>query len=132
MTQVIQPQGWAKPRGYANGIVATGRQVFIAGQVGWDPLNPVPTFPATFTEQFERALGNVMAVLLEAGGKPEHLVDMTVYVTNKHEYIDALVEVGAAWRKHVGRHYPAMALVVVAGLLDDRAKVEIQARAVLP
>ena len=132
MSQVIQPKGWAKPRGYANGIVATGKQVFIAGQVGWDPVNSVPTFPATFVEQFERALGNVIAVLLEAGGKPEHLVDMTVYVTNKHEYIDALPEVGAAWRKHVGKHYPAMALVVVAGLLDDRAKVEIQARAVLP
>jgi len=132
MSDVIQPKGWAKPRGYANGIAASGRLVFIAGQVGWDPVNPVPTFPATFVEQFDRALGNVMAVLLEAGGKPEHLANMTVYVTNKHEYIDALAEVGAAWRKHVGKHYPAMALVQVAGLLDDRAKVEIQAHAVLP
>ena len=132
MSDVIQPKGWAKPRGYSNGMAATGRHVFIAGQVGWDPFNAVPTFPPTFTEQFDRALGNVVAVLLEAGGKPEHLVDMTVYVTNKHEYIDALAEVGAAWRKHVGKHYPAMALVQVAALLDDRAKVEIQARAVLP
>lgn len=132
MSDVIQPKGWAKPRGYSNGIVATGRFVSIAGQVGWDPFNSVPTFPATFTEQFALALSNVMAVLLEAGGKPEHLTRMTVYVTNKHEYIDALVEVGAAWRKHVGKHYPAMALVQVAGLLDDRAKVEIQADAVLP
>ncbi len=132
MSDVIQPKGWAKPRGYANGIAASGRFVFIAGQVGWDPVNPVPTFPSTFVEQFDRALGNVMAVLLEAGGKPEHLANMTVYVTDKHEYIDALVEVGAAWRKHVGKHYPAMALVQVAALLDDRAKVEIQAHAVLP
>jgi enamine deaminase RidA (YjgF/YER057c/UK114 family) len=132
MSDVIQPKGWAKPRGYANGIAASGRLVFIAGQVGWDPVNPVPTFPATFVEQFDLALGNVMAVLREAGGKPEHLARMTVYVTDKHEYIDALAEVGAAWRKHVGKHYPAMALVQVAALLDDRAKVEIQADAVLP
>jgi enamine deaminase RidA (YjgF/YER057c/UK114 family) len=132
MSDVIQPKGWAKPRGYANGIVATGRLLSVAGQVGWDPLNPVPTFPATFVEQFDRALENVMTVVREGGGKPEHLTRMTVYVTNKHEYIDALGEVGAAWRKHVGKHYPAMALVQVAALLDDRAKVEIWADAVLP
>jgi enamine deaminase RidA (YjgF/YER057c/UK114 family) len=132
MSDVIQPKGWARPRGYANGIVATGRLLSVAGQVGWDPLNPVPTFPATFVEQFDRALENVMTVVREGGGKPEHLTRMTVYVTNKHEYIDALVEVGAAWRKHVGKHYPAMALVQVASLLDDRAKVEIWADAVLP
>lgn len=132
MSEVIQPKGWAKPRGYANGMMATGRFLSIAGQVGWDPFNSVPTFPKTFTEQFDLALSNVMAVLAEAGGKPEHLTRMTVYVTNKHEYIDALVEVGTAWKKHVGKHYPAMALVQVAGLLDDRAKVEIQADAVLP
>lgn len=132
MSDVIQPKGWAKPRGYANGIVAAGRFLAIAGQVGWDPVNAVPTFPATFVEQFDRALGNVIAVLREAGGTPEHLLRMTVYVTNKHEYIDALAEIGAAWRRQVGKHYPAMALVQVAALLDDRAKVEIEADAVLP
>ena len=104
MSDVIQPKGWAKPRGYANGIVASGRVLAIAGQVGWDPMNPIPTFPATFAAQFDRALENVAAVLREAGGQPEHLTRMTVYVTNKHEYIDALVEIGAAWRKHFGKH----------------------------
>ena len=102
MSVVIQPKGWARPRGYANGIVATGRWLSIAGQVGWDPVNPVPTFPATFVEQFDRALENVVTVLREAGGAPEHLVRMTVYVTNKHEYIAALVEVGTAWKRHCG------------------------------
>jgi enamine deaminase RidA (YjgF/YER057c/UK114 family) len=132
MSQVIQPKGWARPRGYANGVVATGRTLFVAGQVGWDPTNPVPTFEGGFVAQFERALMNVMAVVREAGGAPEHLVRMTVYVTNKHEYIDALGEIGAVWKKQIGNFYPAMALVQVASLLDDRAKVEIEATAVMP
>ena len=132
MSDVIQPKGWARPRGYVNGMVATGRFLSIAGQVGWDPQNPVPTFPATFGAQFDRALENVLAVLREAGGQPEHLTRMTIYVTDKHEYLEALADVGAAWRKHFGKHYPAMALVQVAGLLEDKAKVEIEADAVLP
>jgi enamine deaminase RidA (YjgF/YER057c/UK114 family) len=132
MSDVIQPKGWARPRGYANGVVATGRFLAIAGQVGWDPTSSVPKFEATFPAQFERALENVMAVLREAGGQPEHLTRMTVYVTNKHEYVDALAEIGVAWKKHIGKHYPAMALVQVSALLEDRAKVEIEADAVLP
>ena len=131
MSDVIQPKGWAKPRGSANGVMATGRMLAIAGQVGWDPANAVPTFPATFSEQFDRALENVVTVLREAGGRPEHLTRMTVYVTDKREYLAALADIGAAWRKHVGKHYPAMALVQVVALLEDRAKVEIEADAVL-
>jgi enamine deaminase RidA (YjgF/YER057c/UK114 family) len=131
VSQVIQPKGWARPRGYANGVMAQGRHLAIAGQVGWDPTNPVPTFPASFAAQFELALENVMTVLREAGGSPEQLTRMTVYVTDKREYVDALADVGAAWRKHLGKHFPAMALVQVVALLEDRAKVEIEADAVL-
>jgi len=132
MSQIVQPPGWARPRGYSNGIVATGRQVFIAGQVGWDPTKATPTFEVGFSAQFDRALANVMAVLREAGGAPEHLVRMTMYVTDKREYVDAIADVGAAWKKHVGGSYPAMALVQVAALLEDKAKVEIEATAVIP
>lgn len=132
MSDVIQPKGWAKPRGYSNGVVATGRFLSIAGQVGWDPTSSTPKFPETFGAQFDRALENVVTVLREAGGSPDHLTRMTVYVTDKHEYLDALVEIGAAWRKHVGKQFPAMALVQVVALLEDKAKVEIEADAVLP
>jgi enamine deaminase RidA (YjgF/YER057c/UK114 family) len=129
---MIQPKGWARPRGYSNGVVAQGRQLYIAGQVGWDPTKANPTFEVGFGAQFDRALANVMEVLREAGGAPEHLVRMTMYVTNKREYLDALAEVGGAWKKHVGSSYPAMSLVQVADLLEDKAKVEIEATAVLP
>ena len=132
MSTTIQPKGWARPRGYSNGVVATGRFLSIAGQVGWDPTNAVATFPETFAEQFDRALANVMAVLREAGGSPEHLTRMTMYVTSKAEYVAALADVGNAWKKHVGKSYPAMALVQVVALLEDKAKVEIEADAVLP
>jgi enamine deaminase RidA (YjgF/YER057c/UK114 family) len=130
--RVLQPKGWAKPRGYANGIVATGTMVFIAGQVGWDPTSAEPRFPPTFAEQFERALANVLAVLAEAGGQPEHLVRLTVYVTQKDEYLAALKECGETWKRLVGRSWPAMALVQVAGLLAPEAKVEMEGTAVLP
>jgi enamine deaminase RidA (YjgF/YER057c/UK114 family) len=132
MSQVIQPSGWAKPRGYSNGVLAQGRQLYIAGQVGWDPTKATPTFEVGFDAQFDRALANVMAVLKEAGGAPEHLVRMTMYVTDKRKYLDALPAVGAAWKKHVGAHYPAMALLQVTELLEDKALVEIEATAVLP
>jgi enamine deaminase RidA (YjgF/YER057c/UK114 family) len=132
MSQVIQPKGWARPHGYSNGIVAQGRQLYIAGQVGWDPTKSTPVFESGFAAQFDRALANVVAVLREAGGAPEHLVRMTVYVTDRREYLGTLAEVGAAWRRHVGKLYPAMSLVQVAGLVEDGAKVEIEATAVLP
>ena len=127
--QNIQPDGWARPRGYANGLVANGPFVFVAGQVGWDPTNPEPTFPKTFHEQFGLALSNVLAVVKKAGSTPEDVVQMTVFVTDRDEYIAQLKEVGEQWKKHFGRHYPAMALIQIARLLSDEAKVEIQAMA---
>lgn len=130
--RVLQPKGWAAPRGYSNGVLATGRLVFIAGQVGWDPTSVEPRFPATFGAQFEQALANVLAVLAEAGGAPEHLVRLTVYVVDRREYLSSLEACGAAWKKLVGRAYPAMALVQVAGLVEAAAKVEMEGTAVLP
>lgn len=130
-TKTIQPEGWAKPKGYSNGMVGEGRVLFVGGQVGWDPRSETPKFPATFAEQFEQALSNIAEIVRAAGGQPTDVARMTVYVLDKQEYNAALKEIGAAWRKHFGRHYPAMALIVVAGLLEDQAKVEIEATAVL-
>ena len=127
----IQPDGWARPSGFSNGMLAEGRLLFVAGQVGWDPTSKAPKFPATFAAQFGQALDNVLAVVRAAGGGPEHVARFTVYVTDKKEYLGALKEVGAAWREKMGKHFPAMALVQVAGLVEDAAKVEIEATAVL-
>jgi enamine deaminase RidA (YjgF/YER057c/UK114 family) len=129
--KVVQPAGWARPRGYANGLVAEGRLLFVGGQIGWDPTSETPRFPEGFAAQFEQALLNVLAVVREAGGAPESIARMTVYVTDKHAYLAAAKDIGAAWRKLLGKHYPAMALVQVAALLEDRALVEIEATAVL-
>jgi enamine deaminase RidA (YjgF/YER057c/UK114 family) len=129
--QIVQPLGWARPRGYANGIAATGRILFVAGQVGWDPTSRKPKFAKTFAAQFDQALANVVAVVREAGGRPEDLARLTIYVTKKAEYVAAAKAVGASWRRRVGRHYPAMALVEVKSLLEPSAKVEIEATAVL-
>lgn len=131
MSTVIQPEGWVPPRGYANGIVATGKQLFIGGQIGWNPRSSTPEFPATFEGQFEQTLSNICEVLKAAGGKPEDLTRLTVYVTDKREYLSSLKAIGAAWKKYLGRHYPAMALVQVVALVEDLAKVEIEATAVL-
>lgn len=131
MSTIIQPEGWAVPRGYSNGIVGTGKLLFIGGQVGWNPRSATPEFAATFEAQFEQALANVCEVLKAAGGRPEHLTRLTIYVTDKKEYLGCLKALGAAWRKHLGRHYPAMALVQVVALVEDLAKVEIEATAVL-
>jgi enamine deaminase RidA (YjgF/YER057c/UK114 family) len=128
---IVQPDGWVPPRGYANGVVATGRMLFTGGMVGWDPTSAEPTFPPTFEAQFDQALSNVMAVVQKAGGTASDVVRMTVYVTDKREYLASLKAVGAAWKKHLGRHYPAMALVQVAALVEDAAKVEIEVTAVL-
>lgn len=130
--QILQPEGWAQPKGYANGVLAEGKLLFTGGQVGWDPTSDVPRFPAEFSAQFDLALSNVCAVLRAGGAAPSHLVRCTVYVIDKREYLAALKDVGAAWKRHVGRHYPAMALVQVAALLEDAAKVEIEATAVIP
>lgn len=126
----LQPDGWAPPRGYANGVAADGRLVFVAGQVGWNAQGRFET--DDFVAQVEQALGNVVAVLRTGGASPEHLVRMTWYVTDKAAYVARQQEVGEAYRRVIGRHFPAMTLLVVAGLLDDRALIEIEATAVLP
>ncbi len=128
--EVIQPAGWAAPKGYANGIAAQGRQVFIAGQIGWDAQAQFES--DDFVAQVEQALRNVVDVLAAAGGDASHLVRLNWYVTDKSEYVARQREVGDAYRRTIGRYFPAMTLVVVAGLLENRAKVEIEATAVLP
>jgi enamine deaminase RidA (YjgF/YER057c/UK114 family) len=126
--KLLQPPGWARPRGYANGVAAEGRQVFVSGQIGWDAEQKFVS--DDFAAQARQALANVVAVLAEAGAKPEHLVRLTWYVTSRDEYDAALAEIGAAYRELIGRHYPAMSVIVVAGLLEPRAKLEIEATAV--
>jgi enamine deaminase RidA (YjgF/YER057c/UK114 family) len=128
--QFLHPKGWASAKGFSNGVAATGRQVFVAGQVGWTAEQRFES--DDFVTQVERALANVVAVLAEADAGPEHLVRLTWYVTDKREYLARLAEVGQAYRRVVGRHFPAMTLVQVAALLEDRAKVEIEATAVVP
>jgi enamine deaminase RidA (YjgF/YER057c/UK114 family) len=128
--KILQPPGWAKPRGFSNGISASGNLVFIAGQIGWTGENKWEA--KDFAGQFRQTLENTLAVLAEAGGRPEHIVRMTWYITDKQEYLGALKEVGAAWRESIGRHYPAMAVVQVVALMEDRAKVEIETTAVVP
>ena len=127
--RILQPDGWARPRGYANGIAADGRQVFVSGQIGWDADQRIVS--DEFAAQARQALANVVAVLACAGAVPAHLVRLTWYVTSRDEYNAALAEIGAAYRELIGRHFPAMSVVVVAGLLEPRAKVEIEATAVV-
>ena len=127
--EVLQPKGWAAPKGYANGIVAQGRQVFVAGQIGW---NAQAQFESDdFVAQVEQALKNVVDVLGAAGGEPRHLVRLNWYVIDKAEYAARQREIGEAYRRTIGRHFPAMTLLVVAGLLEPRAKVEIEGTAVI-
>ena len=128
--QILQPPGWAKPRGFSNGIVAEGKQVFIAGQIGWTGEGKWEA--KDFAGQFRQTLKNTLAVLAEAGGKPEHIVRMTWYILDKKEYLGAIREVGAAYRELIGKHYPAMAVVQVSGLIDDEARLEIETTAVVP
>jgi enamine deaminase RidA (YjgF/YER057c/UK114 family) len=129
-TETLQPPGWKRPRGYANGIAAEGRLVFVAGQVGWDANEVFQS--DEFAAQVRQALINTVAVLREAGARPEHITRMTWYVTDKDEYLASLEAVGRAYREVMGRHYPAMSAVQVAGLIEDRAKVEIESTAVVP
>ena len=126
----LLPEGWPRPKGYANGISAQGRLVFVAGMVGWDAQGVFHS--DDFAAQTRQALQNVLAVLREAGAGPEHMARMTWYVTNKAEYLGALREVGQAYREVMGAHYPAMAAVEVSALMEDRAKVEIEVTAVVP
>lgn len=128
--EFLQPAGWAAPKGYANGIAAEGRQVFIAGQIGWTA--DARLVSEDFVAQAEQALRNIVAVLGEAGGEPRHLVRLTWYVTDKTAYVARQRDIGEAYRRVIGRHFPAMTLVVVAGLLEPGASVEIEATAVIP
>lgn len=130
MKTVLQPADWPRPRGYANGVAAQGRQVFVAGMVGW---NAAAQFESDdLVDQVRQALANVKAVLDEAGAKPEHMVRMTWYILDREEYNARLAELGAAYREVMGRNFPAMTCVQVAALVEARAKVEIEVTAVLP
>jgi enamine deaminase RidA (YjgF/YER057c/UK114 family) len=128
--QILQPPGWPRPKGYANGIAAEGRLVFVAGQIGWDEREAIVS--DDLVAQIEQALANTLAVLREAGAGPEHVARMTWYITDRQEYLARRSEIGLVWRRIMGRVFPAMAMVVVAGLIEKRAKVEIETTAVLP
>lgn len=128
--QVLLPDGWAKPKGYANGISATGRTIFVAGQIGWNAQSQFES--DDLVVQTGQALRNVVAVLAAGGASPEHLTSMTWYFTSKAEYLARLSEIGTVYRHTMGRHFPAMAALEVRALMEDRAKIEIQAIAVLP
>jgi enamine deaminase RidA (YjgF/YER057c/UK114 family) len=128
--RILQPPHWRQPRGYANGILAEGRLVFVGGQVGWDENEVFHS--DDFVAQVRQTLKNTVAVLAEAGAGPEHIVRMTWYITDKREYLRSLKDVGAVYREIIGRHFPVMAMVQVAALIEDRAKVEIETTAVVP
>jgi enamine deaminase RidA (YjgF/YER057c/UK114 family) len=131
MNRPLLPPGWAKPKGYANGVAARGTVISVAGQIGWNPATG--KFESDdFVAQTRQALANIVAVLKEAGAGPEHLVRLTWYVTSKQDYVTRLAEIGEAYRAVLGRNFPAMTLVAVAGLVEDRAKIEIEATAVVP
>ena len=127
---VLQPANWAKPRGYANGIAAEGRLVFLGGQIGWNRQNRFEAHD--LVGQVRQTLQNIVEVLAEAGAKPDHVVSMTWYLTSKKDYLDNLESIGKVYREVMGRHFPAMAVVQVSALVEDAAKVEIQAMAVVP
>jgi enamine deaminase RidA (YjgF/YER057c/UK114 family) len=129
--QVLLPSGWAPPVGYANGIaVPAGRIVFVAGQVGWDEQQRFHS--EDLVPQFEQALKNILSVLAEAGGKPEHICRMTAFCIDKPAYLAGRDQLGRVWRRLIGKHYPAMSMIFVADLLDHPAKIELEATAVVP
>lgn len=130
-TEVIQPDGWLAPRGYSNGMSASGRIVFTAGQIGWNPVTG-KIESSSFASQTAQALRNVVSVLGKAGAQPEHLVRLTWYITNRSAYLAARAEIGEAYRDIIGRYYPAMSVVIVHGLIEPDADVEIEATAVVP
>ena len=130
--RVLQPAGWPRPRGYANGVAAPGdgTLVFVAGQIGWDADGAFPS--SDLVGQVRQTLENVLAVLREAGGRPEHVTRMTWYVVDREEYLARGAEIGSAYRDVMGRHFPAMSAVEVSALMESEAKVEIEATAVVP
>jgi enamine deaminase RidA (YjgF/YER057c/UK114 family) len=130
MIELLQPEGWTQPVGYANGVAARGKTIFVAGQIGWNAQCVFET--DDLVEQIGQTLRNVVAVAASGGAKPEHIVSMTWFLLDRREYSSRLKEVGAVYRDIMGRRFPAMTAVQVSGLIEDRAKVEIQAIAVVP
>jgi len=128
--QILLPPGWPRPKGYSNGIAVTGRQIYVAGQIGWDEHGVIVS--DDFATQFGKVLENTLAVLAEAGAGPEHIVRMTGYITSRDEYIAAESGIGGIWKDLMGRNYPSMAFVIVAGLIEPGAKIEIETTAVIP
>ena len=128
--RILQPEGWPRPRGYSNGIEAEGRMVFVAGQIGWDEAEKFQA--RDFGGQFRQALMNTLAVLKEASAGPEHIVRMTWFITGREDYMASLPALGAAWKELMGRNYPTMAVIIVAGLIEPEAKIEIETTAVVP
>ena len=128
--KILQPPGWTAPKGYANGVAARGTTVFVGGQVGWNALQQFES--DDFVAQARQALANAVAILAEAGARPEHIVRMTWYVVDRREYVASYPALGAAYRDVVGRHFPAMTAVEVSALIEDRARVEIEVTAVVP
>ncbi len=129
-SKVIQPPGWPRPKGYSHGMVAEGRLLVTGGLIGWDEQERFAS--DDFIDQLRQTLKNTVQVLESGGAEPEHIVRMTWYVTDKREYLERVREIGAVYRETIGRHFPAMAVVEVAALLEDRAKVEIETTAVIP
>jgi enamine deaminase RidA (YjgF/YER057c/UK114 family) len=127
---ILQPPGWPQPKGYSNGVAAQGRLVFVAGQIGWDEKGQFSG--DSLVDQVRQALKNTLAVLAQADAGPEHIVRMTWYITDRQEYLRTLNEVGRVYREVIGRHYPAMAMVQVAALIESGARVEIETTAVVP
>lgn len=127
---ILQPPGWSRPKGYANGVATRGRQIYVSGMIGWAAECRFRT--DDFVGQARQALENVVAVLREAGAGPGHIVRMTWYVLDRREYLEAGAALGAAYRDVIGRHYPAMSAVQVAALMEERARVEIEVTAVIP
>tara|TARA_R110002096_G_scaffold12665_11_gene45294 strand:+ start:87 stop:479 length:393 start_codon:yes stop_codon:yes gene_type:complete len=128
--QILLPPGWPRPKGYSNGIAASGRQVYVAGQIGWDEHGVIVS--DEFAAQFRKVLENTLAVLAEAGAGPEHIVRMTGYVTSRDEYLAAGAAIGVIWKELMGRNYPVMAFVEVSALMEPGAKIEIESTAVVP
>lgn len=128
--QILQPEHWAQPRGYSNGVVAEGRLVFVAGQIGWNAGAELVS--TDFVQQTRQALSNVKAVLAEAGATPGQITRLTWFIVDKQQYLGAARQIGGVYREIIGDHYPAMSLVIVASLLEDGALVEIEATAVIP
>ncbi|MBM3595625.1 MAG: RidA family protein [Alphaproteobacteria bacterium] len=127
--KVLQPEGWPRPRGYSNGIAARGEMVFLAGVVGWDSQE---YFPRGLVAQFRQALTNIVAILAEAGARPDHVVRMTWFITSREDYLAHGLEIGAVYREIMGKHFPVMAVVQVVALIEEEAEVEIEVTAVIP